>query len=464
MVNDSLNQTLSRTVLTGGTAIFASFALYFWGGPVIATFGLAMGLGIIVGTYSSLYVATPILLALQKRYGKQMAGSAARRRDPGGKRRGERPARPELCGVAARRQRSAREASRARRAALPAPYRSSAACLSRPCAPRRRRRAGAAPAAPACLVIWIEPFTTAPSATTRRGAATSPSTIPVAWISIRSLPLHVAGHAPDHHHGLRAHLGLDDAVGAHRELVVGKLDLALDLALDHEVLVAGQVALDRDRLSDVRHAVPFADRCGLSALAAPVGAGRGRERGESPAAWMPRARLPCPCRRTSSSPPSPKLGRRSLTQAPHRIDGDVAGLQDRALEAVQVGDRGPVDAEGEDLLASRRPPGRARAAARRRASTRRTRAGSARRAAAPRRRARGAGRPRSPPGRSSGCAPPRAPRARSAARRAASRPARGAARAPAARRRVARRCWESGSRRRRRRTIRSAASLVKKSL
>jgi preprotein translocase subunit SecF len=90
MVNDSLNQTLSRTVLTGGTAIFASFALYLWGGPVIETFGLAMGIGIIVGTYSSLYVATPILLALQKRYGKQMIASAARSHGDGGKRGGER--------------------------------------------------------------------------------------------------------------------------------------------------------------------------------------------------------------------------------------------------------------------------------------------------------------------------------------------------------------------------------------
>jgi preprotein translocase subunit SecF len=69
MVNESLNQTLSRTVLTGGTAIFSSFALFVWGGPVIATFGLAMALGIIVGTYSSLYIATPILLWLHARYG-----------------------------------------------------------------------------------------------------------------------------------------------------------------------------------------------------------------------------------------------------------------------------------------------------------------------------------------------------------------------------------------------------------
>jgi preprotein translocase subunit SecF len=76
MVNDSLNQTLSRTILTGGTAIFASFALYFWGGPVIETFGLAMALGIIVGTYSSLYITTPILLWLQPRWGKEIAMGA----------------------------------------------------------------------------------------------------------------------------------------------------------------------------------------------------------------------------------------------------------------------------------------------------------------------------------------------------------------------------------------------------
>ncbi len=85
MVNDSLNQTLSRTILTGGTAIFASFALYVWGGPVIATFGLAMALGIIVGTYSSLYITTPILLRLEARYGKEVAAARATPGKKGGK-------------------------------------------------------------------------------------------------------------------------------------------------------------------------------------------------------------------------------------------------------------------------------------------------------------------------------------------------------------------------------------------
>jgi preprotein translocase SecF subunit len=95
MVNDSLNQTLSRTVLTGGTAIFASFALWIWGGPVIETFGLTMGIGIIVGTYSSLYVATPILLALHARYGKGAAAGAvqASASKASGKKNGKRPAR-----------------------------------------------------------------------------------------------------------------------------------------------------------------------------------------------------------------------------------------------------------------------------------------------------------------------------------------------------------------------------------
>lgn len=82
MVNDSLNQTLSRTLLTGGTAIFSSLALFFFGGPVIASFWLAMATGIIVGTYSSLYIATPILLWLHKRYGKHEEKKPVRKEKP----------------------------------------------------------------------------------------------------------------------------------------------------------------------------------------------------------------------------------------------------------------------------------------------------------------------------------------------------------------------------------------------
>jgi hypothetical protein len=52
---------------------------------------------------------------------------------------------------------------------------------------------------------------------------------------------HVAGHAPDHDHRLRLHLGLDRAVRPDREHAVGQSDFAFDLALDHEVLFAGEI-------------------------------------------------------------------------------------------------------------------------------------------------------------------------------------------------------------------------------
>ena len=207
MVNDSLNQTLSRTILTGGTAIFASFALYFWGGPVIATFGLAMALGIIVGTYSSLYITTPILLWLHKRYGKQIAAArpAGERRAASAAREGERRrGAPSVAAASPRavlqpRQRKAAQSGLPPESGGPASSRlaTSAGRVSRRrgaarrASPRRRSIGacdGACAAAPGFEVIWIEPFTTAPSATTSRGAITSPSTMPVAWISTRSVP------------------------------------------------------------------------------------------------------------------------------------------------------------------------------------------------------------------------------------------------------------------------------------
>lgn len=62
LFNLSINATLSRTVLTGGTAILALIALYFLGGSVIQGFVGALIWGIVVGTYSSVFVATPLLL------------------------------------------------------------------------------------------------------------------------------------------------------------------------------------------------------------------------------------------------------------------------------------------------------------------------------------------------------------------------------------------------------------------
>ena len=66
VLNLSINQTLSRTVLTSGTTLMALGSLYVLGGPVIQPFAFAMILGVIVGTYSSIYIAAPTLLFLER--------------------------------------------------------------------------------------------------------------------------------------------------------------------------------------------------------------------------------------------------------------------------------------------------------------------------------------------------------------------------------------------------------------
>ena len=64
LINRSVNQTLSRTILTSGTTIIATLALYLLGGGVIHDFALTMLIGVVVGTFSSIYVSSAILLAL----------------------------------------------------------------------------------------------------------------------------------------------------------------------------------------------------------------------------------------------------------------------------------------------------------------------------------------------------------------------------------------------------------------
>ncbi|WP_303900781.1 protein translocase subunit SecF [Thiohalomonas denitrificans] len=64
VVNASLNQTLSRTVLTSGTTALVLLALFFLGGELIHGFATALLVGVLVGTYSSIYIASPVLLAL----------------------------------------------------------------------------------------------------------------------------------------------------------------------------------------------------------------------------------------------------------------------------------------------------------------------------------------------------------------------------------------------------------------
>jgi preprotein translocase subunit SecF len=62
VINKSINQTLSRTVLTSGLTMLVVIALFFFGGEVLNTFALTLWIGIIVGTYSSIYVASPIVV------------------------------------------------------------------------------------------------------------------------------------------------------------------------------------------------------------------------------------------------------------------------------------------------------------------------------------------------------------------------------------------------------------------
>ena len=67
LLDRSMNDTLSRTVLTGVTTMLALIALYLFGGEVISSFVLAMLFGVIVGTYSSIFVAGPLLILFRLR-------------------------------------------------------------------------------------------------------------------------------------------------------------------------------------------------------------------------------------------------------------------------------------------------------------------------------------------------------------------------------------------------------------
>jgi preprotein translocase subunit SecF len=62
VMNRAVNQTLSRTVMTSGLTFLTVIALFIWGGPVLSGFSFALVCGIIVGTYSSVFVASPIVL------------------------------------------------------------------------------------------------------------------------------------------------------------------------------------------------------------------------------------------------------------------------------------------------------------------------------------------------------------------------------------------------------------------
>jgi len=71
LVNKSLNETLSRTLLTASTTLLALLALYIWGGKVISTFTLPIIIGIAIGSFSSICLAAPLLLYLRLKRGEE---------------------------------------------------------------------------------------------------------------------------------------------------------------------------------------------------------------------------------------------------------------------------------------------------------------------------------------------------------------------------------------------------------
>lgn len=66
LINDSINQTLSRTLVTSGGTMLSMVPFLFFGGPVLKQFAIAMLIGIVVGTYSSVYVAAPLTIVLRE--------------------------------------------------------------------------------------------------------------------------------------------------------------------------------------------------------------------------------------------------------------------------------------------------------------------------------------------------------------------------------------------------------------
>ena len=71
IINRSVNETLSRTIMTQGLTLVMVVSLYFLGGAIIHDFALALLVGFVVGTYSSIYVASPIVLTWEERAKKK---------------------------------------------------------------------------------------------------------------------------------------------------------------------------------------------------------------------------------------------------------------------------------------------------------------------------------------------------------------------------------------------------------
>ena len=81
IMNASVNETLSRTILTGGVTLLTTGALFFFGGPVLNDFALTILIGVVVGTYSSVFIAAPIVLWWSGRGGRDLKSEINRNDD-----------------------------------------------------------------------------------------------------------------------------------------------------------------------------------------------------------------------------------------------------------------------------------------------------------------------------------------------------------------------------------------------
>ena len=75
VVNEAINSTLSRTIMTAGTTLVATMVLYFLGGPSLREFSLALFVGIIVGTYSSAFIAAPLYIWADEKFAHKSGSS-----------------------------------------------------------------------------------------------------------------------------------------------------------------------------------------------------------------------------------------------------------------------------------------------------------------------------------------------------------------------------------------------------
>ncbi len=82
LVNQSINETLPRTVLTSGTTLVVLMSLLILGGTVLRDFTIVLILGVLIGTYSSIFVASPALIEIQKRWGVGKAGDRKKKERP----------------------------------------------------------------------------------------------------------------------------------------------------------------------------------------------------------------------------------------------------------------------------------------------------------------------------------------------------------------------------------------------